>query len=106
MVWSLVRFHLGSTCWIVCRPTFREHDHVLRTSSRDLTVSLLLLQSSEELKGLLERALMKQKEALVAHWGENVDEEGKIDRYRVIPSTGSFKNSRWLPHLYELRAHK
>lgn len=40
----------------------------------------LLPQTSEELKGLLEMALTKQKEALVAHWGENVDEEAKLDR--------------------------
>lgn len=37
-------------------------------------------QDSEELKGLLELALTKQKEALLAHWGENMDEEGNIDR--------------------------
>eukprot|EP00904_Undaria_pinnatifida_P007190 jgi/Undpi1/3600/HiC_scaffold_16.g06971.m1 len=37
-------------------------------------------KNSEELKGLLELALTKQKEALVAHWGENMDEEAKIDR--------------------------
>lgn len=34
----------------------------------------------EELKGLLELALTKQKEALLAHWGENMDEERNIDR--------------------------
>lgn len=27
----------------------------------------------------MEIALAKQKEALIAHWGENVDEEGRID---------------------------
>ena len=32
------------------------------------------------MKGLLELALTKQKEALVAHWGENMDEEAKIER--------------------------
>ncbi|CAM9363331.1 unnamed protein product [Pylaiella littoralis] len=37
-------------------------------------------KSSEELKGLLETAFTKQKEALVSHWGENVDEKEKIDR--------------------------
>lgn len=41
----------------------------------------LLYQSSEELKGLLETALTTQKEALIAHWGKNVAEEAKIDRY-------------------------
>lgn len=37
-------------------------------------------QDCEELKGLLELALTKQKEALLTHWGENMDEEAKIDR--------------------------
>jgi len=41
--------------------------------------SSLRVQSSEELKGLLETALANQKEALIAHWGGNVDEEGRID---------------------------
>lgn len=40
----------------------------------------LLRQSSEELKGLLEVAFTKQKEALVAHWGQGVDEEAKINK--------------------------
>lgn len=39
-----------------------------------------LRQSSEELKGLLEVAFTKQKEALIAHWGQGVDEEAKIDK--------------------------
>eukprot|EP00752_Nemacystus_decipiens_P009402 g8405.t1 len=37
-------------------------------------------KSSEELKSLLETAFKAQKEALVAHWGENMEEAGKIDR--------------------------
>lgn len=37
-------------------------------------------KSSEELKGLLENAFLAQKEALIAQWGGNEDEEGKIDR--------------------------
>eukprot|EP00903_Cladosiphon_okamuranus_P011057 g10438.t2 len=37
-------------------------------------------KTSKELKGLLEKAFKAQKEALVAYWGENADEAGKIDR--------------------------
>lgn len=48
--------------------------------------TLLLYQSSEELKGLLETAFTKQKEALVSHWGENADEEGEIDRCHLKQS--------------------
>lgn len=37
-------------------------------------------KTSEDLKQLLETALTKQKEELVAHWGQGLEEEAKIDR--------------------------
>lgn len=64
----------------------------LRTSCTRVTCTVLSLpsvvcQTSAELKALLEKAFTAQKEALVAHWGGNADEEGKIDRYFYIRYT-------------------
>lgn len=40
----------------------------------------LFCQPSTELKRLLETAFTAQQEALVAHWGKDTEEAGKIDR--------------------------
>ena len=63
-----------------------------RCSPTRLDLLLSSRQTSEELKGLLETALAKQKEALIAHWGQNVDEEGRIDRY--FPNISTSKDAR------------
>lgn len=62
--------------WSAMEPPHREPS----ASCLHVLPCLLLLQSSEELKGLLEVAFTKQKEALVTHWGQGVDEEANIDK--------------------------
>lgn len=66
---------VASNNWFA-RFSHMHHTHLL------VSLPPVVCQSSEELKTLLETAFKAQREALVAHRGENSDEEGKIDRYK------------------------
>lgn len=78
----------------------RLHVSCMRVTCTTWSLPHLVCQTSQELKELLEVAFTAQKEALVAHWGANADEAGKIDRYENIRETAVARTHPCRPFLF------